>query len=378
MSTRNDGVVPVPNIQFILVHGTFATNAPWMADSSALVRSLRTEFGDDVAVTPFNWDGKNSFASRKSAERELINLIEEMSIDRASPWIVIIAHSHGGNIALRAVSRLRKPTHILALITLGTPFIVFRYRQTLFYRLYSGAFSLWLGAPILLVAKLSLWNWCSIMFGVAYTVIAFFAYPIFYRKLEFSTELANSKIHDQGLNPSATEVPLLCIRHRGDEAHIGLFVLQSIKRIESLLFSFATISDSTRLLPFRLVLILVAIVVAVAVIGEMNWAMWLNAPLSLLLIAPVSVVARLITSHKWGIGGRPDIASFCFDVTTEASPEVSSDLHAQNFSSICGFWRTSAVHGAKRLITPHSMGYSDPKAIKRICSWVKYVRLAYL
>ncbi|RKR44573.1 hypothetical protein [Paraburkholderia sp. BL17N1] len=382
MSTRNDEVVPVRDIQFILVHGTFATNAPWMADSSALVGSLRAEFGDDVLVTPFNWDGKNSFASRKSAEIELMSLIEKMSIDRTSPPIVIIAHSHGGNVALRAVSRVRKPTRILALVTLGTPYIIFRYRRNPFYRLYAGAFSLWFGAPILLVAlaMLTLENWYSLIIcGLAYPALVFFTYPILYRKLEFATQSANSKIHDQELNPSATEVPLLCIRHRADEAHIGLFVLQSIKQVEKILFLFATISDETRYFPFRLALVFLAIAIELAIIGgARDWTQWLNAPISLLLIAPISVVARLITSHKWGLGGRPNITSLCFDVSAEAYPEVSSDRHEQNFSLIFGAWRTAAAYGARRLMTPHSMGYSDPAAIKRICSWIKYVRSVYL
>ena len=38
-----------------LVHGTFATAAPWTKPDSALCRRLKNEFGDKILIEPFSW-----------------------------------------------------------------------------------------------------------------------------------------------------------------------------------------------------------------------------------------------------------------------------------------------------------------------------------
>ena len=115
-----------------LIHGTGARNAPWTSEGS----NLRTRLEERLRPEPvifncFCWSGRNSVRARETAAADLraslCKLIEEYPDARHS----IIAHSHGGNIALRALDgkfELRKRVPLV--VTLATPFIVASVRDT--------------------------------------------------------------------------------------------------------------------------------------------------------------------------------------------------------------------------------------------------------
>lgn len=105
---------------FILVHGTFATGAPWTQPNSKLVASLRESF-PEALIHRFEWSGSNSHQARRRAGDELSGFIQTEVF--ANGNVVIIAHSHGGNVALRAMSGQQVAARVHGLITLATPFI---------------------------------------------------------------------------------------------------------------------------------------------------------------------------------------------------------------------------------------------------------------
>jgi len=106
-----------------LVHGTFASGAAWTLQGSALCRALKAGLGD-VRFKPFKWNGKNDDGSRTSAATELAEQVGE-SLD-ADPQALhaIIAHSHGGNIILRAAAHPRVANRLSSLVCISTPFFV--------------------------------------------------------------------------------------------------------------------------------------------------------------------------------------------------------------------------------------------------------------
>lgn len=80
----------------------------------------------------FLWDGHNSVVSRNKAAIALAELIGRLTEDASNDPIVIIAHSHGGNVALRAVHIAgAKGMAIPKVITLATPFVRI-YTNTIF------------------------------------------------------------------------------------------------------------------------------------------------------------------------------------------------------------------------------------------------------
>ncbi|MBV9782874.1 MAG: hypothetical protein JO264_03560 [Acidisphaera sp.] len=70
-----------------------------------------------------NWSGSNSVLERDRMAQQLgKRLDEDAAVDPACLQIVI-AHSHGGNIALEAARRYRRTETDLHIVTLATPFI---------------------------------------------------------------------------------------------------------------------------------------------------------------------------------------------------------------------------------------------------------------
>jgi Alpha/beta hydrolase family len=78
------------------------------------------------------WNGHNSIGSRNEAAIVLANVIRRLAREAQDDPIVVIAHSHGGNLALRAVHMVGTSSIAnLKVVTLATPFVQI-YAQTTF------------------------------------------------------------------------------------------------------------------------------------------------------------------------------------------------------------------------------------------------------
>jgi hypothetical protein len=166
----------------VIVHGTFAAKADgttqWYEfigggdSSSAFIAELDAALQARKSPArcwkhcvegfePFSWSGKNDWVDRSWAASRLADYVNEL---QGLGWTVhIVAHSHGGNVALDALPSLNGGTVSGLsgrLITLGTPFIdaskpiaeEFSWRRRL-YRIVTT-----LSAPIIvLLGILLLW-----------------------------------------------------------------------------------------------------------------------------------------------------------------------------------------------------------------------------
>lgn len=106
-----------------LIHGTYATNAPWTGPGATFYEALQAKFGNDLAIRTFSWDGKNAFSSRHEAIHRLSNELDTVAAEKEFRDIYLVAHSHGGNIALHATSQMQHGERITALVSLGTPYL---------------------------------------------------------------------------------------------------------------------------------------------------------------------------------------------------------------------------------------------------------------
>lgn len=116
-------------IHLTLVHGTFAANAPWTQEGSLLRRTLTNKLDDDVTFEVFPWSGENSFAARADAAEKLRALLDQAVESSPNDRHVVIAHSHGGNIALCAIEAETTGRQIDGVVCLATPFITARPRN---------------------------------------------------------------------------------------------------------------------------------------------------------------------------------------------------------------------------------------------------------
>lgn len=116
---------PPPTV-VTLVHGTFASGAPWTQDGSILRQQIAAELGEhgrEVRYDVFEWSGRNTHSARVKAGYELAEHIRELRQRYPLCRHFIVAHSHGGNVALLAHKHLPVALHALGVATLGTPFM---------------------------------------------------------------------------------------------------------------------------------------------------------------------------------------------------------------------------------------------------------------
>lgn len=121
----NVHVIRTP-IVVTLVHGTFAKGATWTKNSSILRDEIAAELGQherEVTFDVFEWSGRNTHKARVKAGYELASHIKALRKRFPLAKHFIIAHSHGGNVALLAHKHLPEHLHALGVATLGTPFV---------------------------------------------------------------------------------------------------------------------------------------------------------------------------------------------------------------------------------------------------------------
>jgi len=102
----SSGLHPV----IILVHGTFASNAAWYKPSGDFYEVLSVQAAKyGHIVVPFMWSGGLSHEARVQGAQSLARLILSYpDIER----VILIGHSHGGNV-INIASNLIEKSHLL-------------------------------------------------------------------------------------------------------------------------------------------------------------------------------------------------------------------------------------------------------------------------
>jgi hypothetical protein len=77
----------------------------------------------------FSWSGANSIEERRSAAARLAKTIDESVAAAPEAPHFIIAHSHGGNVALDARQTMSGNALNVHIVTLATPFLSIRERR---------------------------------------------------------------------------------------------------------------------------------------------------------------------------------------------------------------------------------------------------------
>ncbi len=107
-----------PDSAVVLIHGTFARNAAWATADSKLGQTVARH----GQVHRLTWSGKNSMADRRAAIQKLRRHVRRLR-DSGKQRIFLVAHSHGGNIALKAAEVDDIAESVRAIVCLSTPFI---------------------------------------------------------------------------------------------------------------------------------------------------------------------------------------------------------------------------------------------------------------
>ena len=118
-----------PALVCVVVHGTFAPDAEWTHENSALRQAIAAQADGHVTFEVCKWSGLNTHAARIKGGLELANVVAEVRRRPNRSRIVAIAHSHGGNVVAYGGRDVPPEAQADAMVTLGTPFLDLRPRH---------------------------------------------------------------------------------------------------------------------------------------------------------------------------------------------------------------------------------------------------------
>lgn len=248
---------PGPSLVVTLVHGTFAPDAPWTEPGSELCRELRDALGSGVVLERFRWSGKNTHGARQAAATELRALLSRQADQYPDARLCIVAHSHGGNVALYALRDERVGARVQGVVCLATPFICTEPRDFLsawdtllqtagltlvvmpILGMMSGFYLLTRGAGE--IASWLIWGSVGTLIGLAILgqlapgwVAGLVARPI--RWINQRLQQGQQAITETLGVPSSRRYPLYCAVVRGDEARRGLGVVDYVSGVPFAMF----------------------------------------------------------------------------------------------------------------------------------------------
>jgi len=340
-----------------LVHGTYARNAAWTTSEGALHAAL---VGAGHRVVSFAWSGKNSHRARDRASSELAAHLESQirDVPNAQQWI--IAHSHGGNVALRAVAAVSESILSgvqISTIALATPFVHSRGRVLSIYQILMtvlfGIMLIAMGWSSMLNEPKTLIDWLSIIFALLFvaTLTLCVAGLILHREklgAGFRGRLVNS-VH---LMP-AEAGQITVMRSAGDEASTFLTVGQFVGWLAGVT---SRLLGSFRLWGFILITTQASVLLAVILdTRRLAFMQYVFAVPGLTLVA--LIVLLLSASLVFGVDG-PFVSLFAFSSIEASPPGKAVLLQLEPFAS-----------EGRRLA--HSRLYDDGRVIREILEAIR-------
>ena len=213
------------------------TGRPWFEGESAFVTAVTGE--RSLTWLPFVWSGDNTFTARQEAiDRFYTHLCTSLEASAGSH--AIVAHSHGGTVALAAVARLRaeQQARIAGIVTMGTPFTTLKYATSSAAAVVQGAleFAGALAPVIVATCAAIVWALGSPRLFLHTLALAAIAWLVFLATVP--RVLPRLMMWRSGPRPyafdlfgdlGATRTPLVALRASGDEAALAIASAQALQ-----------------------------------------------------------------------------------------------------------------------------------------------------
>ena len=374
-----------PAFIITLVHGTFAPKADWITKEDAILRTaLNQAFAGQITCRSFNWCGGNSHPRRLRAAKELADDQVKSHSDYPNTPHFIIAHSHGGNLALYSMADARHSP--AGIITMGTPFFKCEPRDlagsTKILRFGFAYLSLLLSIPlVLLLIFLGMWlgshlpeGWRTTLGVIGGLYLVFLPIALACRFFQsFPKIAARMALHQEGivtkLRLPPTTVPMLCFHVKRDEAGWWLRTTQKISDMPYHVWNRGTA-----------VWLFAAFVMAGLWSTQQSWTKTISTEeasyvlFSTLLSAAIGVIMlglywqllmlvfpRIIRSHGLAFGGEGFRDNWLVRIGTSLAPTEGSE------------WVTERPKEApvKTKGLRHSWMYEDHDVAAEIVTWIR-------
>jgi hypothetical protein len=312
----------------------------------------------DCEIRSFDWSGANSVFARDGAAQKLARVLkEDLKPSNITP--IVIAHSHGGNVALRAMTHLGADANRIRLVTLATPFLKVFVRAeagggvVLFLLLLAAISGILIPITMMLTALvLSVVNagngWLYLAFPLP-ILIAFFVTPrlmsIFIDGWNDRPRKIQQAADYETRSPSAPRT--LVIRGVDDEAVLSLAAGAIASRLSYvLLFSVVPKAYVT--------VFLLSVILSGLGVGAVDW---LLRPLIVLLCLGALALLILPGIFKSVFGREFVIGAMRCDIAADSVPDTSE--------------RVEAITLAPETGRPRHQIYEHPRCVSEIVDWLR-------
>jgi hypothetical protein len=388
-----------------LVHGTwgrgfipdfrlnpFSRRARWFEAEGAfrerLSRELR-EIGIRHRTDAVIWSGSNSIRERDLAARQLAKRIRSHRRTHPHARHLVVGHSHGGNVALRALHHLQGEVPDILIATLATPFMLADPRES-----SEGERRV-----------IQLTNLVAIVTAVAWVFFVFLAEPseefwieglliaiivagiILRMSVSGSSRSARMRmtaITDLTLRFWTGKEHLLVLRSIDDEAALSLAAGSIANRLSHVLMRLLLYVQIFIGLGMMPIVGLIALVVfdddLVVVLGLFSYEVppptevvaeiALDFIVMLLIPALAASLAFILIDGAWkSVFGRELVfGSLLIDIDSSSSPDTHCDVEVRTLRQV-----PEAMRGLR-----HSL-YEHPQAAPAVATWAcKAIRSAYM
>jgi pimeloyl-ACP methyl ester carboxylesterase len=384
----------------VLIHGTWARGAKWTQEDSELWQSLSELKVDPENVIRFSWTGKNSSAARLRAATQLAAELQSSMEKRPTAAHYLIAHSHGGMVALYALRDQDLSRRIAGVVFLGTPFIRCRPR---WLRLFTSSLSLAFLCTAILIpcselflisvrgslthhdvvggnSLLRCFPWIStgaLTFLGMIWAVAIARDPIIAILRKQQAKAAH--MHDLTF-PSRLDTPVLCIRVIGDEARLWL---------SALVLQFETLAWVV--MGAVIAMIIVALLFVAHLIGTAYYdvylfqtdvefragpgdltsmaftLMWVALwDCGVLLVATILLLVghRLLRAGGWAFGESGMLSNLLFKLSVERAPIGAGQCDKKSY------WWLRGTLG-------HCVLYRDKRVLAALVHWIRDIEANY-
>jgi pimeloyl-ACP methyl ester carboxylesterase len=370
-----------------LVHGTWGDRSPWAFENSDFTRLLNEALGTNARFVRFPWSGNNTHQARLIAGQQLANALRESM--QASPHSrhYVVAHSHGGNVALYACQCEDISSALSGIVTMATPFITCEPRRIrltviafllLMPPLLGGVWLLFVaGAVYVMLVLTVIGGAVALAMALAGAVVGLRSAkrlrPLLRRKpVEEKVRAWQSAILARIRLPNV-DLPVLAMRVRSDEARWWLSRLTFASNMPFAVFravAWAALSAGASFCVLYVGFILFAATSAAVgggddvvektgdLIPKGIWTCFALFVLTALVHLAMFFVPRAVRSHRYGFGGERFIDNWLARIGVSAVPECCRHHVAKEYR-LRGF-----------TFLAHSQVYGLPDVIRDLATWI--------
>jgi len=322
-----------------------------------MVRALHLRLDPNTtAIYALDWSGRNSPAARREAAVVLNKYLNDLNLEFAAVPITLVAHSHGGNIALAAVAIAS--VNNASVVCLSTPFLrthprTFPKSSELMLVLLVVMLTIVFATAVVILSAHSLglsgFDEFKVAIGCADLVAAIVAIN-FLKRLARWLQRARVKLRQRVGYSVEPTLRLLIVRMTDDEASMSLM---AYRFVEWLLNKYAVCFDNL-FIPWKGRVVVICLCFGLFYFGGWDYTAWL------LLWAVVGMVVSLflpLLITFLAIGGDACLGLIGESISIDATPVGHWSVHL--------FDAGPATKGLA-----HSQTYADARCIRLVADWI--------